>query len=229
MPTATPELQLTCDASLKARIAAHLRGFEVLRADPGVTHRVAAVAVAIAEEGEGAALDGVPAPAAWSSEAALILTRRASSLRDHAGQWALPGGRVDAGETAEQTALRELAEEVGLVLPADAVLGRLDDYATRSGFVITPVVFWAEAPGPLTPNPAEVAHVHLVPLEQLDLPDVPRFISIPESDRPVIQVPLLGSLIHAPTAAVIYQMREVVSHGRPTRVDHFEQPVWAWR
>ncbi len=86
-----------------------------------------------------------------------------------------------------------------------------------------------ESPGALTPNPAEVARVHLVPLETLDEPDVPRFISIPESDRPVIQLPILGSLIHAPTAAVIYQMREVVSHGRPTRVDHLEQPVWAWR
>jgi len=73
------------------------------------------------------------------------------------------------------------------------------------------------------------ARVHIVPLEDLDAPDVPRFVSIPESDRPVIQVPLLGSLIHAPTAAVIYQMREVVSHGRATRVDHLEQPVWAWR
>jgi hypothetical protein len=116
-----------------------------------------------------------------------------------------------------------------LKLTGDKLLGFLDDYPTRSGFVITPVVFWADDPGALSPNPAEVARVHLVPLEALDAPDVPRFISIPESDRPVIQVPLLGSLIHAPTAAVIYQMREVVSHGRATRVDHLEQPVWAWR
>jgi len=124
---------------------------------------------------------------------------------------------------------RELREEVGLSLGGGTELGLLDDYPTRSGFVITPVVFWSESPGALTPNPAEVARVHLVPLETLDEPDVPRFISIPESDRPVIQLPILGSLIHAPTAAVIYQMREVVSHGRPTRVDHLEQPVWAWR
>jgi 8-oxo-dGTP pyrophosphatase MutT (NUDIX family) len=136
---------------------------------------------------------------------------------------------MDAGESAPVAALRELEEELGLRLAEGTALGLLDDFPTRSGFVITPVVFWAESPGPLTPNPAEVARVHLVPLEDLDLPDVPRFISIPESDRPVIQVPLLGSLIHAPTAAVIYQMREVVSHGRPTRVDHLEQPVWAWK
>jgi len=158
-----------------------------------------------------------------------LLTKRAPTLRAHTGQWALPGGRMDARETPEGAAIRELDEEVGLKLGAGTALGLLDDYPTRSGFVITPVVFWADDPGALSPNPAEVARVHLVPLEDLDAPDVPRFVSIPESDRPVIQVPLLGSLIHAPTAAVIYQMREVVAHGRPTRVDHLEQPVWAWR
>jgi len=158
-----------------------------------------------------------------------LLTKRAPTLRAHTGQWALPGGRIDAGESPLAAARRELHEELGLHLGEASALGVLDDYPTRSGFVITPVVFWAEAPSPLAPNPAEVARVHHVPLEALDAPDVPRFISIPESDRPVIQLPILGALIHAPTAAVIYQMREVVSHGRSTRVDHLEQPVWAWR
>ena len=161
--------------------------------------------------------------------ACFILTRRAARLNAHAGQWALPGGRLDQGETAEEAVRRELHEEVGLDLGPDAVLGALDDYPTRSGYVITPIVLWADNPGELVANPLEVARIYLVPLADLDLPGVPRLISIPESDRPVIQVPLLGAMIHAPTAAVIYQMREVVVHGRATRVDHLEQPVFAWR
>jgi len=130
---------------------------------------------------------------------------------------------------AVASTLRELAEEVGLTLGADAVLGRLDDYPTRSGFVITPIVVWGDGAAELTLNPDEVVRVYRVPLDDLDRPEVPILVAIPESERPVIQLPLLGSLIHAPTAAVLYQLREVVLHGRATRVDHFEQPVWAWR
>jgi 8-oxo-dGTP pyrophosphatase MutT (NUDIX family) len=158
-----------------------------------------------------------------------LLTRRAAGLRAHGGQWALPGGRIDEGESREQAALRELREEVGLGLGEGAVLGLLDDYGTRSGFVITPVVVWAEGATVLRPSPTEVASVHRVPLAELDQPGVPRTITIPESDRPVIQIPLLSTLIHAPTAAVLYQLREVVVHGRPTRVGHFGEPVWAWQ
>ena len=131
--------------------------------------------------------------------------------------------------SAFDAALRELAEEVGLMLTDEAVLGTLDDYPTRSGFVITPIVVWSGEHVALAPNPSEVASVHRVPLGELDKPEIPRLVSIPESDRPVIQLPLLGSMIHAPTAAVVFQAREVVVHGRPTRVDHFEQPVWAWK
>jgi len=109
------------------------------------------------------------------------------------------------------------------------VLGLLDDYPTRSGFVITPFVMWAEPDADPVANPDEVAGIYRVPLADLESPDIPKLVSIPESDRPVIQLPILGTLVHAPTAAVVFQLREVVVHGRPTRVDHFEQPVWAWR
>jgi 8-oxo-dGTP pyrophosphatase MutT (NUDIX family) len=202
------------DSALLDRARAHLAAFE-RRALPDDGRRRAAVAEVLLPDEEG--------------RACFLITRRAATLRRHTGQWALPGGRVDTGETAERAALRELQEEVGLTLDESTVLGVLDDYGTRSGFIITPVVVWAEPDHELVANPHEVARIHRVPLADLEGPDVPRLIRIPESDRPVIQLPLLGTLIHAPTAAVLYQMREVVVHGRPTRVDHFEQPVWAWR
>jgi 8-oxo-dGTP pyrophosphatase MutT (NUDIX family) len=157
----------------------------------------------------------------------LLVTRRAAGLRAHAGQWALPGGRLEPGESAVDGALRELREEVGLVLGPDAVLGLLDDYVTRSGYVMTPVVCWAGATGELTAAEAEVAAIHHVPLDDLDVP--PRFDRIPESDAPVIRLPLLGGFVHAPTAAVVHQFCQVACHGLSTRVAHLEQPVFAWR
>ena len=158
----------------------------------------------------------------------IVLTKRSSRLRAHAGQWALPGGRLDAGESYEDAALRELHEELGMQLSDDAVVGRLDDYPTRSGYVITPVVLWSGlSADAMAPNPAEVASAHVVGADVLAVE--PRFISIPESESPVIQLPMLKTLIHAPTAAVVYQFRELALFGRTTRVDHLEQPVFAWR
>lgn len=159
--------------------------------------------------------------------AAVLLTRRGVKLSAHARQWALPGGRVDPGETDLQTALRELHEELGLPLDEGALLGRLDDYPTRSGYVIRPFVFWGGADPELNPDPTEVASVHRISLRELGR--VPRFIRIPESDRPVLQVPVGGDLIHAPTGAVLYQFRRVAVDGRFERVHHLEQPVFAWR
>ena len=156
-----------------------------------------------------------------------LLTRRATTMRGHPGQWALPGGRSEPGETPGETARRELAEELGLALGPDAELGVLDDYATRSGYVITPVVLWAGPDPELVANPDEVAELHRVPVALLDVE--PRFLTIPESDRPVIQLPLFDRFVHAPTGAILHQFREVVLHGRPTRVAHLEQPVFAWR
>lgn len=161
--------------------------------------------------------------------AAFLLCRRAKRLNAHSGQWALPGGRVDDGETAIEAALRECDEEVGLRLDESAVLGLLDDYPTRSGYVMTPVVVWGGAHPELHPSPDEVRAVYKVGFRAL-LDAEPRFLAIPESDRPVVQIPLGNDLIHAPTGAVLLQLRDVALSGKLNeRVDHLEQPVFAWR
>jgi 8-oxo-dGTP pyrophosphatase MutT (NUDIX family) len=156
------------------------------------------------------------------------MTRRTRDLRAHRGQWALPGGRCDEGETSLEAALRELAEEVSLRLDASDVLGVLDDYATRSGYLITPVVVWAGPNPRLHLNPKEVASIHRIPLTDIMRPDAVDFLTIPESNRRVIRVHINDSTIHAPTGALIYQFREVLA-GRTTRVNDLEQPVFAWR
>jgi 8-oxo-dGTP pyrophosphatase MutT (NUDIX family) len=160
---------------------------------------------------------------------AVLLTRRTERLQAHAGQWALPGGRVETDEEPVDAARRELLEELGLDLHESNLLGLLDDYATRSGYVITPFVFWGGADPELDPDPYEVRSVHRVSLRELCRPDSPRFVSIPESDRPVVQVPVGGDLIHAPTGAVLLQFRRVAIEGVLERVAHYEQPVFAWR
>lgn len=164
-----------------------------------------------------------------SGGASFLLCRRASRLSTHAAQWALPGGRLDPGESAVDAALRELDEEVGVALPETAVLGLLDDYPTRSGYVITPVVVWGGGRLDLRPSPDEVVAVYRVGLHQLLREDSPRFITIPESPRPVVQIPLGNDLIHAPTGAVLLQLRWLGLEGRADPVDELEQPVFAWR
>jgi 8-oxo-dGTP pyrophosphatase MutT (NUDIX family) len=178
----------------------------------------------LAAAGSGGPMHGV------AGGAAFVLCRRASRMNSHAAQWALPGGRIDGDETPEQAALRELDEELGVRLQTDSVLGRLDDYPTRSGYVITPVIVWGGADLVMQPSPDEVAGAYRVGLHHLRRADSPRYIEIPESPRPVVQIPLADTLIHAPTGAVLLQFRWVAIDGRPNeRVDHLEQPVFAWR
>ncbi len=202
------------DAALRARLSENLARSEHAPLPERGLKR-AAVCVIVADDGRG--------------EASLLLTRRAEQLSTHAGQFALPGGRVDRGESALEAARREAREEIGLELAPEDFLGRLDDYPTRSGYLITPLVAWCGKTSGLLPNPAEVAKIYRVPFAELGRPGSPEFVAIPESERPVVRYPLLGTLIHAPTAAVMYQFMEVALHGRATRVAHLEQPVWAWR
>ena len=184
--------------------------------EPAPALKRAAVVIALVEAGDG------------SHETALLLTLRAASLRAHRGQWALPGGRCDEGETPVAAALRELHEELGVELGPDDVLGLLDEYPTRSGYLITPVVVWAAKDAEISPNPDEVASVHRIALDDIERPDAFDFVAIPESTRRVIRFRHAGHFIHAPTAALIYQFREVLA-GRDTRVAELEQPVFAWK
>jgi 8-oxo-dGTP pyrophosphatase MutT (NUDIX family) len=183
-------------------------------ADTSLKH--AAVAIALLETKDG------------SGEAAFLLTRRAHKLRSHGGQWALPGGRCDKGETVERAALRELHEEVGLSIGPDAVLGALDDYPTRSGYLVTPVVVWVGVRPILAVNHDEVASIYRIPLVHIAEPDAIDFVTIPQSERRVVRVRIGASKVHAPTAAFVYQFRELLA-GRTTRVADLEQPVFAWR
>jgi 8-oxo-dGTP pyrophosphatase MutT (NUDIX family) len=209
-------------------LVARLSDFEVKAIDPA-GYRRAAVAVAVTEQGLGSDLPDLPRLPNWSTAPALMLTRRAVTLRSHPGQWAFPGGRIDEGESPEQAVLREIDEEVGLQLDGSAVVGRLDDYVTRSGYVITPVVVWAGAARDAVPNEVEVASIHRIPVTEFLRLDAPLLNQVRGSGRTVLRMPVGDRWIAAPTGIFLYQFREVCLLGRHTRVAHFDQPAFAWK
>jgi 8-oxo-dGTP pyrophosphatase MutT (NUDIX family) len=196
----------------RERALANLSAFE-RRALPDDGRRRAAVAILVSPHG------GVDT---------YVLTRRSSTLRYNAGNWALPGGGIDDGEDAAEAALRETHEELGVRLPSGAVLGLLDDFETLGGRLVTPVVLWSAHELTFAPNPAEVAQVFRHPLAQLESEDSPRFV--PQSGGPpILQMRAGDSFINAPTAAWLYQFREVAMRGRATRLDNVGQPDWTAR
>ncbi len=163
---------MLCDHILRQRIQANLRQFDARPAqDPSL--RRAAVAITVTDVGPGTYLPGIQDSDDWSADAALLLTRRSAKLRNHPGQWAFPGGRVDPGETLIETALREMHEEVDVLLGSGHVLGVLDDFVTRSGFAMTPVIVWGGPNLRATPNPDEVASIHRIPLREFLRDDAP--------------------------------------------------------
>jgi 8-oxo-dGTP pyrophosphatase MutT (NUDIX family) len=219
---------MQCDVQLQETISANLARFDPKVADVDDAHH-AAVAITVTDIAFGADLPGLPSYEGWQSTAGLILTRRSEKLRNHPGQWAFPGGRLEAGETPTETALREMHEEVYLDLAEDRVLGRLDDFVTRSGFVMTPIVVWGGPGVQATPNPDEVQSIHRIPLSEFLRQDAPILDVVDSSEHPLLRMPVGTEHIAAPTAALIYQFREVCLLGNSTRVAHFEQPEFAWR
>ena len=203
------------DNNLRTSVAANLSAFEAELLDDDQLRRAAVAIVIVAD----------------AASASILLTLRPASINRHSGQYALPGGRLDEGETVIEAALRELHEEMNIALTQSDVLGRLDDYPTRSGFRISPVVMWGNDVTDIQPDPSEVAQVFHLPLDQLNSPDIPA-LSPPDGEgRQVLSMwmPVLGHAMYAPTAAMLYQFREVALNGRPTRVAHFDQPQFAWK
>jgi 8-oxo-dGTP pyrophosphatase MutT (NUDIX family) len=193
-----------------ANLAAHDR--HVVAAAPG--QRLAAVALLISP------VDGT---------ATYAITRRALTLRRGAGNFALPGGNLDPGEDAVDGALRETAEELGVKLTKDHCLGLLDDFVTLGGHRVTPVVLLSREPLALNPDPAEVHMAWLEPLSDLSHPEAPRREAHPDGGEDILRMYVRGHWINPPTAAFLYQFREVALNGRATRVHSIGQPSWTAR
>lgn len=217
---------LYCTNELRTLIKGNLDTFERKQLEPQ-HHRRAAVAVVIADYRGLGGMTGFER--AEADSAALLLTRRAGNLSSHAGQWALPGGSLDDGERPVQAALRELSEEVGLHLSADQVLGCLDDFVTRSGFHIVPVVIWAGEVERLQRNSQEVAAIHRIPCTEFFRPEAPLIEKTGGKNREILYMPVGDTFIATPTAAILFQFREVALCGNATRVAHYEQPLFAWQ
>ncbi len=204
-------MSLEYAVSLRRRIAANLAAHE-RHEIPGPDR--AAVAVTLVDRG---------------GRAGYLFIRRALTLSHNAGQFALPGGRIDQGETPAEAALRELEEELGVALPERAVLGELDDLATRSGVVITPVVLWADGAPELTPHPDEVHEAWTIAVSELEHPDAPQWVTVKGVKGKVVRMPVGGEWINPPTAAILYQFREVGLHGAMVRVHEIPHPEWTER
>ncbi|MEX0285012.1 MAG: CoA pyrophosphatase [Paracoccaceae bacterium] len=202
---------------LRATIQTRLNTFDAQDADDPSLRR-AAVAIVVTRYPE-------------RHDASVLVTLRPEKLNRHGGQFALPGGRLDEGETEEQAALRELEEELGLTLSPDAIMGRLDHFTTRSGFRMAPIVMWGGDNPRLQPDPSEVAELFHLSFTELDSPDIPRLIASDTGDHPILSAffPSIGHTMYAPTAAILYQFREIALRGQTTRAAHYEHPSFAWR
>jgi 8-oxo-dGTP pyrophosphatase MutT (NUDIX family) len=194
---------------LRRRIAVNLAAFErraIVRPDL----RRAAVAVLLSPH---------------EGQVCYVLTRRALTLRRGAGNYALPGGNLERGEDALDGAIRETSEELGVLARRRQALGLLDDFVTLGGHVVTPVVLWSSTPLTLAPDPVEVHEAWRLPIAELDHPDAPRSEPNPDGAA-ILKMFARGHWINPPTAAILYQFREVALYGRATRIADIGQPSW---
>jgi len=207
--------KLSHNATLRENLQRHLNDFEA-RLSSDLTLTPAAVVIAVSRHSE-------------TGEACIYITLRSASLRKHAGQLALPGGKVDEGESIPQAALRELSEELGVNLTESQVMGRLDDFQTQSGFTISPVVVWNDSTDAMKINPDEVAKVFEIPFSELISDQLATIDTTQDPPMFSIYPPTINHKVYSPTAALVYQFREVLLLGEPTRVAHYAQPMFAWR
>jgi 8-oxo-dGTP pyrophosphatase MutT (NUDIX family) len=142
----------------------------------------------------------------------LWLVRRSIDMRTHSGQVALPGGKHEPSDVdLLTTALRESHEEIGLVPSEVDVLGPLDDYATHTGFVITPYVGWVSRPFIPAPHAREVARVFAVPLTTFEREPHTITMATGSSKRIVLSYEAAGETIWGITAAILRRFSQLLA------------------
>lgn len=165
----------------------------------GTVLRAAAVLVPLVERG---------------GQVNLLFTQRTDHLAAHPGQISFPGGRVEAADTSRaDTALRETEEEIGLARQRVTVLGNLPEYLLPTGFRITPVVGWIEAPFEMRADPYEVADIFEIPLTHFIDPS--RYqrheYHFNGRHRHYVAIPYEGRYIWGATAGMLLTMSRVLS------------------